>query len=166
MSSPGATRNPVVHIVRPDGSDIRDLGVGWNATWSPDGRRIAVTWWDGTRSRVSATDIQSDAQETLFETDRPIIALRWLPGDGLAFVAERDASSTGDLSVIELTTGVMHVLTTDLAVTPDLTVSPDGQWLAFTVAADEASDIYVASRQGGWAPVTASGQATRPVWQR
>jgi Tol biopolymer transport system component len=165
LTARGQPERPVIHIVHPDGSGARDLGEGWNAAWSPDGRRIASTWWDGARSRVTAVDIKTGATETLFETDAPIIALRWLPGDGLAFLSERDASSTGDLSVIELSDGVVRVLTSGLAVTPDLTVSADGQWLAFTMTADGASDIYVASRQGGWAPVTTSGDATRPAWQ-
>ena len=164
LTSRGVPERPVIHVVHPDGSGARSLGEGWNATWSPDGTRIAATWWDGARSSVTAIDIKTGARERLFETNAPIIALRWLPGDGLAFVAEREASSTGDLRVVDLSSGVVRSITSGLAVTPDLTVSPDGQWLAFTVTGDGTSDIYIASRQGGWAPLTTSGDATRPTW--
>ena len=164
LTTRGIPERPVIHVVRPDGSDARSLGIGWNATWSPDGDRVAATWWDGARSTVTAIDVETAAREPLFETDAPIIALRWLPGEGLAFVAEREASSTGDLFVVELPSGIVRSLTSGLAVTPDLTVSPDGQWLAFTVTSDGKSDIYLASRQGGWAPVTTSADATRPAW--
>ena len=164
LTSRGVPERPVIHVVHPDGSGARSLGTGWNATWSPDGRRIAATWWDGAHSSVTAIDIKTGAREGLFETDSPIIALRWLPGDGLAFLAEREASSTGDFRVVELSSGVVRSLTSGLAVTPDLTVSADGQWFAFTVTGEGTSDIYVASRQGGWAPLTTSGDATRPAW--
>ena len=83
----------------------------------------------------------------------------------VGFLAERDESSTGDLFVIELSTGALRSLTSGLAVTPDLSVSPDGEWLAFTVTADDRSDIYVASRQGGWFAATTNGRATRPAWR-
>jgi Tol biopolymer transport system component len=165
LTARGMPERPVTHVVRPDGSDARSLGTGWNATWSPDGRRIAATWWDGARSSITAIDIKTGAREGLFETDAPILALRWLPGDGLAFLAEREASSTGDLRVVELSSGVVRSLTSGLAVTPDLTVAPDGQWLAFTVTGDGTSDIYIASRQGGWARLTTTGDATRPAWK-
>jgi Tol biopolymer transport system component len=165
LTSRGIPERPVIHVVHPDGSGARMLGEGWNATWSPDGARIAATWWDGTLSTVTAIDIHSGVRVPLFATDAPILALRWLPDDGFAFVAERGASSTGDLRIVELSTGTEHSLTSDVAVTPDLSVSPDGQWLAFTVEGEEGSDIYFAARQGGWARVTSGAHATRPAWR-
>jgi Tol biopolymer transport system component len=165
VTGEGDPERPIIHVVRPDGSSARDLGEGWNATWAPDGSRIAATWWDGTRTTTSAIDVMTGARQPLFEIDAPILALRWLPGDGLVFLAERDESSTGDLFVIELSTGALRSLTSGLAVTPDLSVSPDGEWLAFTVTADDVSDLYVASRQGGWFAATTNGRATRPAWR-
>ena len=151
--------------VRPDGSDRRILGSAWNATWSPDGRRVAATSCDDTACRVTATDVESGETETLFAIDAPIRGLRWLPADGLAMVV---GSSTpelaGDLFVVELSDGSVRSLTSGLAVAPDLTVSPDGAWLAFSAVVDGDTDIYLASRDGGWAPVTTSGDATAPTW--
>ncbi len=43
-------------------------------------------------------------------------------------------------------------------------VSPDGQWIAFTGSVDGRSDIYIASRHGGWHRVTKSGTASQPSW--
>ncbi len=151
--------------VRPDGTDRRILGSAWNATWSPDGTRVAATHCDVRSCRVTATDVSSGVTETLFETDAPIRGLLWLPGDGLAMVI---GSSTpelaGDLYVVELSDGAVRSLTSGLAVAPELTVSPDGTWLAFAATAEGHTDIYLASRAGGWAPVTKSGDATAPSW--
>ena len=82
-------------VVRPDGSDERVLGPGWNATWSPDGRKVASTWTEGNVTTVSAVDIGSGATEELFAVEGGIAELRWLPGDTVAFV--RGDHDGGDL---------------------------------------------------------------------
>ena len=134
LTARGMPERPVIHVVRPDGSGARSLGRGWNATWSPDGRRIATTWWDGASSSVTAIQIKTGARDWLFETDAHILALGWLPGDGLAFLAEHEASSTGDLRIVELSSGVVRSLTSGLAVTPDLTARVSADDLAKAMA--------------------------------
>jgi Tol biopolymer transport system component len=165
LTARGTPERPVINVVRPDGSGALTLGEGWNPTWSPDGNRIAATWWDGTRSVVTAIDIPSGVRTPLFVTDAPILALRWLPDDGFAFVAERGFTSTGDLRIVELSTGEERSLSSDLVVAPELSVSADGQWFVFTVREAEESDIYLAARQGGWARITTGASATRPAWR-
>ena len=66
--------------------------------------------------------------------------------------------------MVELSVGSVRSLTSGLAVAPDLTVSPDGEWLAFSATLEGDTDIYLASRDGGWAPITTSGDATAPTW--
>ena len=76
-------------------------------------------------------------------------AWRWLPDDGLAMVVGSGTPElAGDLYVVDLSDGSVRSLTSGLAVAPDLTVSPDGEWLAFTATVDGRTDIYVASRDG------------------
>jgi hypothetical protein len=47
-------------------------------------------------------------------------------------------------------------------VAPDLLSHPTAS-IAFSAVVDGRSDIYVA-HDGGWAPVTTSGDATAPSW--
>ena len=109
--------------------------------------------------------MESGEAETLFATDAPIRGLAWLPDDGLALVIGSGTPElSGDLYVVDLPDGSVRSLTSGLGVAPDLTVSPDGEWIAFSAVVDGRSDIYVASRDGGWAPVTTSGDATAPSW--
>ncbi len=155
-------------VVRPDGSDERVLGPGWNATWSPDGRKVASTWTEGDVTTVSAVDIGSGATEELFAVEGGIAELRWLPGDTVAFV--RGDHDGGDLYAIDLADKSVTSLTANLVVKPDLAVSPDGAWLAFSATptdadAAEAAGIYLASRDGGWRPLVTGVDASAPAWR-
>ena len=155
-------------VVRPDGSHERVLGSGWNATWSPDGRKVASTWTDGGVTTVSAVDIDSGETEALFAIEGGIATMRWLPGDTVAFV--RGGHDGGDLYAVDLADGSVTSLTAGLIVKPDLAVSPDGEWLAFSASptdasAGEAAGVYLASREGGWQQLTTSGDASDPAWR-
>ncbi len=155
---------PTVSTVRPEGTELRTVGEGELATWSPEGRRVAIASWDGTRTTITATSVLTGAADVLAAIASPIVAMRWLPRDGLAVVADRSGSGTGDLYVIELADGSVRSLTAGLAVHPDLSHSPDGAWLAFSAEDGAGQDVYVASRDGGWRPVTTSGDASMPAW--
>jgi hypothetical protein len=154
-------------VVRPDGSDERVLGSGWNATWSPDGQEVASTWTAGDVTSVSAVDIGSGETEELFAIEGAIADLRWLPGDTVAFV--RGDHDGGDLYAVDLTDRSVKSLTSGLMVKPDLAVSPDGEWLAFSAsptdpAATGTTDIYLASVDGGWRPLVTGVDASMPAW--
>ena len=154
-------------VVRADGSDERILGSGWNATWSPDGRKVASTWTDGGVTTVSAVDIESGQTEKLFAVDGDVADMRWLPGDTVAFV--RGGHDGGDLYAADLADESVTSLTADLLVKPDLTVSPDGAWLAFSATPTDAAvvetrGLYLASRDGGWRPLVTGVDASQPDW--
>lgn len=154
-------------VVRPDGSDERVLGSGWNATWSPDGRKVASTWTEGGVTTVSAVDTESGETVELFAVEGAIADLRWLPGDTVAFV--RGGHDGGDLYAIDLADRLVTSLTADLMVKADLAVSPGGDWLAFSatptdVAAAETTGVYLASRDGGWRPLVTGVDASMPAW--
>ncbi len=155
---------PYVTVVRPDGSDQRVLGPGWNATWSPDGQRIASAWTGDEGTVVSAMDVASGETETLFTMDASLTGLRWLADDTIAFV--HGGGLYGDLYAVDLQDGTVRSLTSGLGIGSDgLAVSPDGEWLAFgATSADGVTDIYLASRQGGYRQLTTSGDASMPAW--
>lgn len=47
MRSPADLRNPL-YIMNSDGSDAREIRPGWVHGWSPDGKYVVYTQWDGT----------------------------------------------------------------------------------------------------------------------
>lgn len=152
--------------VRPDGSDQRVLRSGWNATWSPDGTKVASTWSDDEVTTVLATDVATGAAEELFALDESILSMAW-PTDDTVVVVTEDTRD-GNLYAIDLRGETATSLTPGLTVLPhqQLAVSPDGQWLAFAASADErGTDIYVASLDGGWLQLTANGHASSPAWR-
>ncbi len=154
--------SPIVNVVRSDGSAFRELGPGWNATWSPDARRIASSSWDGSRARVTAMDVADGTTTALFETEAAVSALLWLAGDRIAYAIE-----DGDLQLVDLATRTIRPLTAGLAVRGPLALSPDGEWIAFTVVwpNQPGTDVYIASVAGGWARLTSIGGASGPAWQ-
>ena len=151
----------VVNVVRPDGSDFRQLGQGWwNATWSPDGDRIAYA---GGR-QIVAIDIDDGSRELLFIAPTEQVGpLLWLPGDRLAY-----AANDGDLFLVDLVTGTSRALTDDLAVRGPLALSPGGDRIAFAAAPGRgiSPDVYVASlTSGALTRLTHTGDASEPAWQ-
>ena len=71
---------------------------------------------------------------------------------------------------IDLADKSVTSLTANLVVKPDLAVSPDGAWLAFSATptdadAAEAAGIYLASRDGGWRPLVTGVDASAPAWR-
>jgi hypothetical protein len=159
------SRASAFSTVRPDGTELRMVGEGEHATWSPDGRRVAIASWDGTRTTITAISILTGAREVIASVASPVVALRWLTGEGLAVVAGPSDSGTGDLYVIELADGSVRSLTSGLDVRPVLSPSADGAWIAFSAEHWGGEDIYAASRAGGWRRVTTSGDASMPTWQ-
>jgi Tol biopolymer transport system component len=152
---------PYVTVVRPDGTDERVLGPGWNATWSPEGQRIASAWTGDEGTLVSAMDVATGETEPLFEVEGSILAMAWLPGDVLAIVD--GGTDGGNLYAVDLADLTVRSLTSGITLAPgsELAVSPDGQWLAFGAA---GTDIYLASVEGGWRQLTDRGDTSMPAW--
>ena len=92
--------------------------------------------------------------------------MAWLPGDVMVIVD--GGTDGGDLYAVDLADGSVRSLTSEITVGPGsdgLAVSPDGEWLAFgATSADGVTDIYLASREGGYRQLTTSGDASMPAW--
>ena len=102
--------NPSIYTADANGGDVRRVGRGWSASWSPDGARLAfvrdrgifITAADGTGAqRVPAVD----------EASR-VFSLSWSPdGTKIAMLRERSLEDEGSrLEVLDVASGAIDVL--------------------------------------------------------
>jgi Tol biopolymer transport system component len=128
-----------VYVMRPDGSDIRqvvDCDSG-RPVWSPDSQWIAFTSTCFGTSGLYRARADGTSLEQL--TDIPVVGLfSWSPdGRWLAFYSE-DAS----LYLVEIETGVVRQLDVEAVAAGRPEWSPDSEWLVFTGEMDEQWDVF------------------------
>jgi len=163
---------PDATIVHPDGTGARGLGTCWNATWSPEGSRLACTRWDEVHGTLYTLDVDSGgATTTLLEADVAIGDPVWIRGDLLAITMTRAGSSPGalppenDLFRFDVASGDLRQLTHGLSIVGPIDVSGAGAWLAFTVADGDTRNVHIVSEAGETRPVTSNGTTGQPRWQ-
>jgi hypothetical protein len=154
---------PTLGVAPADGSPF-ELGGCWEASWSPDSSRIACTWSED----LVIYDVAARTRVTMGRAG----AIAWISADEVAI-----GTPQGEISVLRLSTGERRLLVSALAGAVDFgcpmpafcgsssILSPDSQWIAFTVSEGESRDIYLASLRGETIRVTTDGSSERPAWQ-
>lgn len=134
-------------IVRPDGTGARDLGNGYHAMWSVDGRWLALDTFDG---RLLVYDAHNGVVDTI-SPDAFAEMLSWSPvHDRLAF-----GRIGGPVEVADLDRGGVTAIGPPPELIDDLLWSPDGLRVAYLVSGPALSvgdrmtvDIEVAGLDG------------------
>ncbi len=160
-----ATGQSVVRLVPPGEGEGRDLFVGRDPAWSPDGARLAfAASVDGVSQVFTAADdswtpFQVTAEEAY--AGQPT----WSPdGAFLAYVAERENNE--DIWIVAVGGGEPRRLTDDPAMDWSPAWSPDGNWLAFVSNRGGSHQVYLMRADGtGVQPRTDLRQgAESPAW--
>lgn len=148
---------PEVWVVYDDGSGDRRLGPGGEATWSPDGERLAITLEvDGNLDIyiMNAEDGSGLTRLTTHPADDH--GASWSPdGSMIAFNSERSGSDqiwrrnveegTWGAYLVQLTQDTYHGRVNNF-----LSWSPDGRWIAFEADRDrDDPEIYLANAVDG-----------------
>ncbi len=145
-----------IRIAQLDGSGERLLAslpanasFNYGATWSPDGKTIAVPtlgWGNNVNWVLNAINVADGKVRHLFSSgDRFVGRAVWMP-DGASLVAPVGETTLGrgQLQRIEYSSGEMHRFTNDLSdYAQDLDVTHDGKMLA-AIQRIRVSDIWTA----------------------
>ena len=100
-------------------------------SWSPDGRKLAVSVKSGERDAIFIINVQNGDEKKLPVRSNNISYVSWSPnGDKLAFVGLTDKES--DIYTYDLGTGTVENLTEDIFSEMSPTWSPDGKRIFFT----------------------------------
>jgi Tol biopolymer transport system component len=114
-------------------------------SWSPDGKRIAISSKAGNQDAIFLIDVASGDQEQLSFGLAGIFSVDWSPkGDAIAFVG--NTASQSDIFVYNLKTKKLVNLTDDIYSDERPTWSPDGKKLYFSsdrgnVVTHDSTDI-------------------------
>ena len=143
----------------PDGKNEKVLWIGdvqggppAVLSWSPDGKRLAVSMLTTNSSALSQIEFYDFAsgkmQPFVAPTDKIILSNAWAPDGGSIFVmyvprGER-LSIRNQIGLFSYPSGVFHNITNDLASHTALSVSGDGQTIA-TVQTETSTEIVVSS---------------------
>jgi serine/threonine protein kinase len=141
------------------------VGDGWNAIWTPDGKRLTFEG-GAARGRAifwrSADGSGQDEQLTSTESRRNI-PLSWTPdGTALSFVTEE-----GRLMIYRVADrNARPVFEAPFNLTSGM-FSPDGRWLAYGSNETGQMEIYIqAYPDGGQKLQLSTGGGTEPMWAR
>jgi Tol biopolymer transport system component len=148
-------------IVSRDGRLLHEIS-GYGGAWSPDGSKVAHFRVVGSHTHLLLADATNGTiTASGFETERAPEGIVWIAGDRLLFLMD------GDLWRLDLAAPTEPArLTADLGIDwPMLSLSPDGEWVAFTKTEAAGAGLYVASVEGGWSQIVTAIQLRYPAWQ-
>ena len=148
--APSAVRQSSIWLIQTDNTGLIQVMDGQNVTppvWSPDGRELAFLY----NRRAVVADAETQRVRTVRE-DKAYLQVHWLP-DGRLQLAWQDVPGGLSSRIVSLGTGQ------DIEITgTNHTWSPDGKWMAYTVARYPTTQaLWLADADGNDARSLASG---------
>jgi Tol biopolymer transport system component len=176
------TQDVSLWLVRPDGSDARDLGVSgaWTC-WSGDGRFLYYSALEDDTYRIKKVPIEGGEPELV--RDDNAIGCQVAPDGSSIYYARILTQATGawdfelrraspETGPAEVIAGVAGVRVPTSAVNFQALLSPDGEWLAMPLIDGSTTNLWAVSTSlGEWRQLTDFGSrnvviARRIAWSR
>jgi Tol biopolymer transport system component len=138
--------------------------------WSPTGEYLAYRDTVHARREIRMLKLASGTSEDLFAQDgKQASSPSWFPdGRSLAFVVEgTPGPSRSEVLSISLADRKTQALFSSAQSVTQVSVSPDGQWLAYASTAADRPDVFLRPITGQAAPVQVSlAGGDQPRWRR
>ena len=125
-------KEPSMASVRPDGTDLRDLGIGHDPTLSPDGKQICYTGHAAGGVAVFVIDADGGHKRQIVKNISRVGATfpNWSP-DSKHIVYSYPVGQALELFVVDADGGNNRQLTKLAKVCTPAAWSPDGAWISF-----------------------------------
>ena len=139
-------------------------GINTSASYSPDGREIALTLSQDGNSEIYLLDARGQSPRRLTNSRAIDTSPSWSPtGREIAFTSDRSGSP--QVYVMDREGGSVRRLTFDVSYTDSPAWSPRGDKIAFVARAGSGFDVYTAMADGSGAQLIASGGSNEnPRW--
>ena len=132
-------------------TDWKDKSWCENSRWSPDGKRIAYTWYvNGGKTDLRIIGIDGSESRTLTGPHGWIICSDWSPDGKYILAAIYGEASISGISLVSVADGSIKTLKKAFRGDETMRFAPDGKSIAFNVLAREgsSSDIHLLSIDG------------------
>lgn len=131
-----------LYVVRPDGTGLRQLGVGTIGAWSPTGDAIATTLRDGDSSRVVLWPLDGGTATQVGPASASscCIELAWSPDGARLAISEELENDLTRLWIVPRDGSQARLVGPPVEWVAGLSWSPTGLWLAFTGPPQAAQD--------------------------
>lgn len=161
------TDRSIIEVINVDGSGRRHLTDGStpdsHAAWSPDGARIAYAHIVGHDTDLWVMDPSGRSKMPLIEMPGSEAFPAWSPDGSLIAFVGKDS----DIHVFSVADETVRRITNDrAAIKTDLSWSPDGRRILYSVGPEGKSDLYVVDADGSQPKKVVSGPAddVSPAW--
>jgi Tol biopolymer transport system component len=159
----------VTYVMDIDGSNVRRVGDGSMAEWSPDGSRLVVTGRPGEGDNVDLyiLDVETGALTQLTDRANDDNHADWSPdGRHIAFQSHEggewfNGNMDTSVSVVDVQTGVVTRLTDEPGRESSPRWSPDGSRIAFN---NEAVEMLSMDTDGGAVRDLSEEVGSNPDW--
>ncbi|MCH8920377.1 MAG: PD40 domain-containing protein [Chloroflexi bacterium] len=180
IAGTGSLPLATVHVVKPDGSGLKQLAIGGQGTrplsWSPDGRKLLALAGDSPFGRIfRALDVPSGntlpLETAAFFSSYADVLTRWSPdGSKVASLIDPTSSCCSTILVLDLARGQWDFDPSPLPKggVSGLVFSPDSKRLAYTIANPQSTahnGTYVFDiASGAVTQLTRNGFDRQPRW--
>jgi Tol biopolymer transport system component len=131
--------------------DWKDKGWCENSRWSPDGKKIAYSWWiDDKKNDLRIIGLDGSESRILTGPHGWIRCSDWSPDGEHILAAVYGRASVSGISLVSVEDGSIKTLKKKISGDSTMRFSPDGKYIAFNYLSGDGSDsdIYLLSVDG------------------
>ncbi|UCE42351.1 MAG: PD40 domain-containing protein [Candidatus Aminicenantes bacterium] len=134
-----------------DKKDWKDKGWCENSRWSPDGKKMAYSWWiDDNKNDLRIIGLDGSESRILTGPHGWIRCSDWSPDGKYILAAVYGRASISGISLVSVADGSIKTLKKKIRADSTMRFSPDGKYIAFNFLSGDGSDsdIYLLSVDG------------------